>query len=83
MTDPSNINSYEEALPQQHIDVDTEMDDGVLIELVAQYPILFDMQLKDYKNNVLKDSIWEFIGSIMQQPGIKIFTSIYLDIIQL
>lgn len=54
-----------------------------LIEFVKQYPILFDLSHKDYKNVRIKDKIWEEIGIQLKVNGTFSFIflhEVYMEI---
>lgn len=40
-----------------------------LMEYVYTYPVLYDLNHKDYKNIRKKDRIWEDIGKEMHESG--------------
>lgn len=56
--DDSNLNVVESL-------AEVKKGDALLVELVAVYSILYDKNLKSYKNVVIRDNCWAAIGSIM------------------
>lgn len=44
-------------------------EDELLIELVAELPILYDAKLNEYKNTGLKDIKWTQIGEKINKTG--------------
>lgn len=41
----------------------------ILLDLVEDYPLLYDKRHPDYKNKTLKSSIWKIIGSEFGMEG--------------
>ncbi|KAG8309546.1 hypothetical protein J6590_082953 [Homalodisca vitripennis] len=41
-----------------------------LLEVVYTYPVLYDLNHKDYKNIRKKDKIWEDIGKTLNTSGV-------------
>lgn len=41
----------------------------LLIDLIQQYPHLYDIKDKNYKNNELKEKCWENIAVQVELPG--------------
>lgn len=47
----------------------TDQSDEFLVELIAKNPPLYDSQLKTYKDNVIRDNIWEHIGNKLNKTS--------------
>lgn len=47
----------------------SEVDMDLLIDLIQQYPYLYDIKDKSYKNNELKEKCWEAISMQVDVPG--------------
>jgi len=57
-------------------------DDSLLVDLVKNYPYLFDKQAKDFKDTIKRNNSWIEIGQVLNATGIKyIFISQYYTIL--
>jgi len=57
-------------------------DDSLLIDLVKNYPHLYDKQAKDFKDTIKRNNSWIEIGQVLNATGIKyIFISQYYTIL--
>lgn len=44
-------------------------EDEILITLVSQYPLLYDLSVEDYRNTRKKDKTWSEIGVKLNISG--------------
>lgn len=51
------------------VEVFTAEEDEILITLVSQYPLLYNLNLEDYKNNRKKDNVWSEIGEKLNKTS--------------
>lgn len=54
-----------------------EVDMDLLIDLIQQYPYLYDIRDKSYKNNDLKEKCWEAISIQVNVPGIFLISLLF------
>ncbi|KAL4719688.1 hypothetical protein ACJJTC_018460 [Scirpophaga incertulas] len=47
----------------------TDENDEFLVELIAKNPPLYDSRLKTYKDNIVRDNIWEYIASKLNKTS--------------
>ena len=43
--------------------------DDDLINVVKKYRVLYDVHLKDFKNNAIKDNAWQAVGDELGTKG--------------
>lgn len=54
-------------------------NDHLLIDIIQQYPLLYDKSHNDYKNNNKKENAWQAIASTLDSTGIvKFFSALAL-----
>ena len=41
---------------------------ALLIELIKQFPVLYNKQLKEYKNQTIRANAWTTISKLMEMP---------------
>ncbi|KAG5865854.1 hypothetical protein JTB14_035347 [Gonioctena quinquepunctata] len=46
-----------------------EIDDAILIDLVRQFPALYDKSMKEFKDKNVKDNAWGTIASTLNVDG--------------
>lgn len=44
-------------------------EEEILIELVAQNPVLYDTVHPGYKDKEFRDAVWQFIGQSLNKDG--------------
>lgn len=45
------------------------MDDGQLIDLVRQFPVLYDKREKNFRNKLMKQNAWSTIANILSDSA--------------
>jgi len=66
------------------INITPKENDLLLVDLVKNYPHLYDKQAKDFKDTIKRNNSWIEIGQVLNAIGIKyIFISQCYTILQL
>lgn len=45
------------------------MDDEKLIEVIRNYPVIYKLSDKNYKDNIIKDNVWKEISQSIGKNG--------------
>lgn len=51
----------------------TAEEDEVLIDMVAEHPILYDLRLESYKDAQKKQNVWKDIAGILKKSGLLLY----------
>jgi len=53
------------------LNITPKEDDSLLVDLVKNYPHLYDKQTKDFKDTIKRNNLWIEIGQVLNATGIK------------